>query len=150
MLVEVLDETGRFRSRDRLEGVLAALGRELGVGAEREVTVVLLDDDRIAERNAADRGVAGPTDVLAYPTREPDDVGMPEVASLGDVLISLETAERQAAAHGHDGDDEVLVLAAHALVHLLGFDHVDDADWRPFHRAQERVLAIAHGGGGHG
>ena len=92
-------------------------------------------------RNLADRGVPGPTDVLSYPSSEPDDVGVPEVAHLGDVLIDLDAAARQAPDHGHDVTDEVLVLAAHGLTHLRGFDHPDDASWRPFSDAQRRILA---------
>ncbi|HNR00427.1 MAG TPA: rRNA maturation RNase YbeY, partial [Trueperaceae bacterium] len=87
---------------------------------ERELTVVLLDDAAMAERNEHDRGVAGATDVLSYPTFEPDGAWFPGVAHLGDVFISVDTARRQAAEHGHDLETEVLVLAAHAITHLAG------------------------------
>lgn len=143
MRVEVIDETARFRHPDVLAQALERLGHELGVGADREVTVVLVDDETIAARNLADRGVGGPTDVLAYPLHEPDDVGHPVVAALGDVVISLDTALRQAPDHGLEGRQEVLVLAAHALTHLLGHDHADEASWRAFERAQARVLELA-------
>jgi probable rRNA maturation factor len=145
--VEVIDETGRFRQPEALTHALAALGRELGVGAEREVTLILVDDATIAAMNLADRDVVGPTDVLAYPLHEPDDVGLPVVPPLGDIVISLETAERQAPEHGLDAHGEVLVLAAHALTHLLGHDHADDAAWGPFHAAQARILELASHGG---
>ncbi len=111
--------------------------------AQREVTVVLMNDDAIAAHNLADRHEVGPTDVLSYPTSEPGDVGFPEVPQLGDILISLDTAERQASEHGHGVRDEVLVLAAHALTHLRGFDHQTEADWQPFTSAQGRILDIA-------
>lgn len=149
MNVELIDETGRFRSPEVVLAALAALGTELGAEG-RSVTVVLVDDDTIAARNVADRGVAGPTDVLAYPLHEPDDAGTPSVPHLGDALISLDTAERQARENGHDLQTEVLVLAAHALQHLLGFDHTDAAGWAPFRAAQSRVVALAQeitGGG---
>ena len=139
-MVEILGETQRFPALDRLEGALQALLEAEGLG-DREVTVVLLGDEAMATRNLADRGVPGPTDVLSYPSSEPDDVGVPEVAHLGDVLIDLDAAARQAPDHGHDVADEVLVLAAHGLTHLRGFDHPDDASWRPFSDAQRRILA---------
>jgi probable rRNA maturation factor len=145
--VEVIDETARFRRPETLARALALLGAELGVGAEREVTVVLVDDDTIAAMNEADRDVAGPTDVLAYPLHEYDDVGLPIVAPLGDIFVSLDTAERQAAEHALEGWQEVLVLAAHALTHLVGHDHVDEAAWEPFRRAQARVLELVPAGG---
>lgn len=145
--VEVLDETARFPRVERLETVLVAYLEAEGWG-ERELTVVLLDDAAMAERNEHDRGVAGATDVLSYPTFEPDGAWFPGVAHLGDVFISVDTARRQAAEHGHDLETEVLVLAAHAITHLVGFDHVDDEAWRPFLEAQTKIVALAREAGG--
>ena len=142
MTVEIHDETGRFRQRRVVRDALGRLGAELGA-ADRSVCVVLVDDDVIARRNLSDRGVEGPTDVLSYPLHEPDDVAMPMLPLLGDVFISLDTAERQAREHGHARWREVLTLAAHGLMHLLGHDHPDAESWRAFHDAQARALAIA-------
>lgn len=140
--VEVLDETSRFPRAERLAAALEAYMDAEGMG-DREATVVLLDDAAIAERNERDRGVDGPTDVLSYPTFEPEGAWFPPVPHLGDVLIGLDTAARQAAERGQPLEDEVLVLAAHGITHLTGLDHQDDDGWRPFLRAQERVLAVA-------
>jgi probable rRNA maturation factor len=145
--VELIDETGRFRQPEVVITALGRLADELGVPAEHDVTLVLVDDDEIARRNREHRGVDGATDVLAYPLSEPDDIGMPMVPALGDIVISLDTAERQAPAHDLEPLGEVLVLAAHALVHLLGEDHPDEASWRAFHQAQDRILALAGVGG---
>lgn len=141
MAVEILDETQRYPRAERLRRCLQHLLREHGL-ARRELTVVLVDDAAIAARNAADRGVDGPTDVLSYPTAEPDDAGFPDVPHLGDILISLDTARRQAPEHGHDLEQEVLVLAAHGVTHLRGFDHPTEAQWQPFLAAQRRILEI--------
>ena len=140
-MVDLIDETHRFPAPERVRAALTGLLGELGEG-DRDVTVVLLEDDAVAERNLRDRGTAGPTDVLSYPTHEPTDVGMPDVAHLGDVLIALGVAERQADAHGHDLVQEVLHLAAHGVTHLRGFDHPTDAAWAPFHDATARIAAI--------
>lgn len=145
MAVEILDETQRYPRVERLRGCLRQLLSESGL-ARRDVTVVLMDDCAIAVRNGADRGVAGPTDVLSYPTSEPDDAGFPAVPHLGDILISLDTAARQATEHAHDLEREVLVLAAHGLTHLRGFDHPTEAAWQPFLDAQRRVLEILTSG----
>lgn len=144
MAVEILDETQRFLRGEALRRALEALLAELGA-ADRELTLILVDDATIAARNARDRGVEGATDVLSYPTAEPEDVGFPWVPHLGDVFVSLDTAERQAAEHGHDTLQEVLVLAAHGVIHLRGFDHQDEAAWGPFRAAERRVLALAAG-----
>ncbi len=115
--------------------------REQGLTG-REMTVVLVSDGAIAERNLRDRGVDGPTDVLSYPTFEPSDVGYPEVTHLGDVFVSLDTAKRQARAAGRKLGSEVAALAAHGLIHLTGKDHTSQAAWRPFTAAQERAAGL--------
>jgi probable rRNA maturation factor len=116
---------------------------ELGLG-EREVTVVLVDDPAIRELNRAHRDVDEATDVLSYPTSEPDDDGFPEIPHLGDVIISLDTAARQAPDHDHDLMQEVMVLAAHGLVHLMGYDHDTEEAWQIFTKAETRVLTLAN------
>ncbi len=142
MAVEILDETQRYPRAERLARALEDLLDELEA-VERDVTVVLIDDAVMAERNLRDRGVDGPTDVLSYPTFEPDDEGFPPVPHLGDIFISLDTAARQAAERGHDLEQEVLVLAAHGLTHLRGLDHRDEREWRPFHAAERRIVELA-------
>lgn len=146
MAVEILDETQRYRPAERLGRALEALLGELGAD-DRDVTVVLVDDATIHRRNLRDRGVDAPTDVLSYPTAEPDDEGFPAVAHLGDIFISIETAARQAADHGTGLEREVLVLAAHGLTHLRGFDHPTDERWEPFRAAERRILALGEEGG---
>jgi probable rRNA maturation factor len=145
--VEVLDETGRFRRRNGVAEVLRRVAAGIGVdapvaGAAREMTLVLVDDAGIARRNADDRGVDGPTDVLSYPSREPDDVGFPVVPHLGDVVVSVETARRQARGRRPTWH-EVALLATHGLLHLHGFDHQAPSDWAPFEAAQALAEAEA-------
>lgn len=141
MGVEVIDETGRC---PRVPDIASALGKllaELGQ-ADDEATVVIVDDDAIARLNERDRGVAGPTDVLSYPLHEPTDVGHPRTPHLGDVLIGLDTAAAQAEVAGHPLAAELMTLAAHGLMHLLGHDHQTEADWGAFRAAQARAVDI--------
>lgn len=142
MRVEILDETQRFRRRRRLAELVRRLGAAWGV-EDREVTIVLVDDAAIAALNVRDRGVEGPTDVLSYPLHEPDDTGFPTLPHLGDVVVSLETARRQARERGVDPWHEVAELVAHGLLHLLGHDHQDEAGWAPFHAGQAEARAVA-------
>lgn len=148
-MIEVIDETGRLDA-EHAAAVRAALGAWLGETGRQgnepgvpRATVVFLDDDAVRRLNREHRGVDEPTDVLSYPTSEPDDVGFPEVPHLGDVLISLDTAARQAAAAGHGLREELLTLAAHGMVHLLGYDHHTEAEWQVFEAAQSRVRELA-------
>jgi len=105
-----------------LPAPLRAAGYSLGLE--------LTDDATIAELNQAWRQHNGPTDVLAFAAQEeapPAPAGAePEWLELGDIVISLDTARRQAEAAGHDLREELLFLASHGLLHLLGWDHPDD------------------------
>jgi probable rRNA maturation factor len=107
-----------------------------------EVSILLTDDRHIAKLNRQYRGVDGPTDVLAFAQVEPDD-GFSvdsEENLLGDVVISVETAMRQAEEHGHGLDEEIDVLLAHGLLHLLGYDHAEpEQERRMFERQAEIV-----------
>jgi probable rRNA maturation factor len=139
-MVEILDETNRYPSTRRLGKVLEDFLREQNI--LKTVTLVLCDDATIHAMNLSDRGEDYATDVLSYPTMEPDDTNVPEVDHLGDVFISLDTAERQAITHNHDLESEVLTLAAHGITHLRGFDHTTEAQWTMFRAAQQRVLEL--------
>ncbi|MDM7324795.1 MAG: rRNA maturation RNase YbeY [Thermus sp.] len=80
------------------------------------------------------------TDVLSFPHYEPGDPFMPP--HLGDIWISLDAAKRQAVERGIPLEEEVLILAAHGLWHLLGHDHQKEEDWEGFRRVQERILTL--------
>jgi probable rRNA maturation factor len=140
-VVEILDETNRFPHVDLLRHTLELLLQELGL-SDRELTVVLMSDEGIRRLNRDHRGVDAPTDVLSYPTAEPDDRGIPTVAHLGDIVIGCDTAAVQAREHGHDLLAEVLVLAAHGLTHLRGYDHPTEASWKVFRETQQRALDL--------
>lgn len=112
---------------------LAQLLPELPVPLRAEgysLGLELTDDATIAELNQAWRQHSGPTDVLAFAAQEeapPAPAGAePEWLELGDIVISLDTARRQAEAAGHGLREELLFLASHGLLHLLGWDHPDD------------------------
>lgn len=100
--------------------------------------MVLVDDDAIAALNRAYRGVAGPTDVLAFPMTE-GRFGNLAPDCLGDVVISAETALRQA----RDGDlkAECALLLVHGILHLLGYDHGTPRQRDRMWKRQEAVLA---------
>jgi probable rRNA maturation factor len=115
------------------EAVLAGLTtRPLEVELQPvvEATLTFVDDARIRELNRDYRGLDAPTDVLSFSQLEGAGVVAPPtgVTQLGDVVISLETARRQAGELGHALEYEVCLLAAHGGLHLLGYDHADDAE----------------------
>lgn len=85
--------------------------------------MVIVTDEAIHQLNQQWRGKDKPTDVLSWPQSEPDE---PLSAYLGDVVISRDTAERQAAARGWALEDELALLLVHGILHLLG--HEDDTE----------------------
>lgn len=91
------------------------------IGLKGEVHVLLSDDAALRRLNKAFRKKDKATDVLSFPAAE----GFADIA--GDLAISLETAARQAAEHGHTLKEEVRILLLHGLLHLAGYDHETDA-----------------------
>lgn len=123
--------------RRRLERMARAAWLAEATERELEVAVRLTGDADIHALNRDYRGKDKPTDVLAFALREaPGSELMPEV--LGDIVISVDTAERQAKA-GLLG--EILFLSAHGLCHLLGYDHRDDAEEAVMNQRMAALLA---------
>ncbi|MCX8073708.1 MAG: rRNA maturation RNase YbeY [Candidatus Binatia bacterium] len=115
---------------------------ELVQEPEGEVCVQLVDDATIHALNRRYRGKDRPTDVLAFAAREGPRVPGDE-QWLGDIVISVETAERQAREHGHSLLREVHCLTVHGLLHLLGYDHERSAAEARRMRRKERWLLRA-------
>src|SRR6476660_10311198 len=111
--------------RRRAERMLASLDL-----TNAELSIVLCDDDRIAVLNEEHRKKAKPTDVLAFPMEEHGAGPSGKFRLLGDIVISLDTALRQARTRRHALLDEVTHLLAHGLLHLVGYDHRTDAEER--------------------
>ena len=123
--------------RDRVlrfsRALLAAVGEE-----RAELSIALLDDADVAVLNERWRGRPGPTDVLAFSLREGRHARH-RGALLGDVVIALGVAARQAAERGHDLETECRRLLIHGVLHLLGYDHERTNEARRM-RARERAL----------
>jgi probable rRNA maturation factor len=104
-----------------------------------DLGVLIVDDARIHRLNARYRGIDRPTDVLAFAMREGPFANLhPEV--LGDVVISAETAHRQARTHRHSLAVELTHLLIHGTLHLLGYDHEVSPAAARLMRAKEREL----------
>ncbi|QEY32835.1 rRNA maturation RNase YbeY [Synechococcus sp. RSCCF101] len=121
----------------RLPAPLRAGGYSLGLH--------LVDDAGIAELNHAWRQREGPTDVLSFPAQDsgPSDWSGPAGSplELGDIVISVPTAQRQAGDAGHGLAHELRWLASHGLLHLLGWDHPDDASLEAMLALQDELLS---------
>lgn len=141
---------GHNEARRLIQRAISAALREEKVPDDCEVSVLLTDNEGIHELNRDYRGVDRPTDVLSFPANELSpgefDAALceedPETGRvfLGDMAISLEKCEAQAEEFGHSFERELMYLTVHSTLHLLGYDHVDEAEMKRQMRGREDAI----------
>lgn len=142
------DETATVDSKveELIRELLSHAAIEEALTGEVEVAVTFMTDEAIQEVNAQYRGKDVPTDVISFALEEMTEgevaivaeAGMPTV--LGDILISVETAARQAGEYGHDFKREIGFLALHGFLHLLGYDHMTEEEETKMFGRQKEIL----------
>ncbi len=105
------------------------VGKIYGV-ENSELSITLTDDENIHALNKKYRNIDKPTDVLSFAFRESDEPQIldSEFEILGDIIISVERAKIQAEDFGHSFLREIIFLEVHGLLHLLGYDHIEEQD----------------------
>ena len=126
-----------------------------GCPYEAEVSVVLTDNPSIQEINRDYRQIDRPTDVLSFPMvdyeRPADFCGLEEQAEdyfnpetgelmLGDIIVSVDKVEEQAEKYGHSQAREMAFLVAHSMLHLFGYDHMEEEERLVMERKQAEIL----------
>ena len=117
---------------------------ELYDAADAEVSITLTDDAHIHALNREYRAVDRPTDVISFAlneSEEPEIAGGPAIDVLGDIVLSVERAKAQAAEYGHSLRREIVFLTVHGMLHLLGYDHVEEAERQEMEEEQRHVMA---------
>lgn len=124
---------------------------------EAEVNVVLTDNEEIHKLNLEYRGIDRPTDVLSFPMLEyesPSDFSHveddfedcfnPETGELmlGDIILSVDKIEEQAASYGHSQTRELAFLVAHSMLHLCGYDHMEEEEREEMEQKQREILEL--------
>jgi probable rRNA maturation factor len=142
VMVSVGDGVAAPADPARVEAAVRHVLRAEGVDAA-EISVALVGDDEIAALNQEYLDHEGPTDVISFHLH---DAGEPP---LGDVYVGVEQAARQAAGFGAPADEEVLRLAVHGTLHVLGYEHPDGEDRAasPMFARQEALLREFLSGG---
>lgn len=122
---------------------------------ECSVSVLLTDNEAIHEMNLEYRGIDRPTDVLSFPLADyevPGEFGHLEEDAdlyfdpdsgelqLGDIVISLDKVREQAAEYGHSEKRELAFLVAHSMLHLCGYDHMEEEERKGMEQKQEEIL----------
>lgn len=137
---------------DLAEEICPLVLRHLGLDPDSfEVSLLACDDDRIAALNAQFLGKAKPTNVLSWPARDvperldgatpPKPVAGDGILELGDIAIAHGTCAQEAKDSGKSLADHTRHLLAHAMLHLLGYDHVRDADAALMQSIETSILA---------
>lgn len=106
-----------------------------------EVSILLVDNEEIRELNKKFRKKDVPTDVLSFPLLEKfDDLNQDETVYLGDIVISVERAKEQSEDYGHSFKREMGFLVAHSILHLLGYDHMNEEEETFMIEKQNEIL----------
>ncbi len=117
--------------------------KEEGIPDERiEISLSFVSMEEIHQLNNMYRQVDSPTDVLSFPMIEDfnDITGEEEEIPLGDVVICIEKAQQQAKEYGHSEKREIVYLFVHSVLHLLGYDHMEETDKFEMRRHEEIVM----------
>jgi probable rRNA maturation factor len=141
-MIEVVNRQRKTRiDCERWQAFVEKAWRVIPTKAEG-VTVAFVSDRAMRELNRMWRHQQGTTDVLSFPV-EQDEFEKTEGSNLGDVVISVEQAARQAKQHGLDLDQEIAQLILHGLIHLCGYDHLtDDGEMNRLELRLRRKLGI--------
>jgi len=141
------EDTGALE--ERLTQVITAALEAEGVADPCEIDVLFTGLEGIRAINLEQRGVDAPTDVLSFPMfdltpgekpRAEDADPATGLVPLGDMCLCLERARKQAAEYGHSPEREVCYLAVHSVLHLLGYDHMDEGPMKEQMRAREEAI----------
>jgi len=145
-----------FSLEDTVEAVCAAVLEKEGCPYEVQVNVVVTDREGIRELNRECRGIDRETDVLSFPNLEFEQEGVfsvdedreadyfdPDTGELvlGDIMICAEKVREQAESYGHSLRREFAFLVAHSMLHLCGYDHMEEAERVRMEERQEEILA---------
>lgn len=108
-----------------------------GLGSNYEISLSFVTDEEIRELNRDYRAVDNSTDVLSFPMEDEFQLGIP---LLGDIIISLDTAYRQAEEYKHSIKREIAYLVCHSIFHLLGYDHLEEDDKEEMRIKEKEVM----------
>ena len=148
MSVFLADEQGESVNLEQLRGLAELVLHEEGYPDETELTLLLVDDKEMSAYNERFLNRTGPTDVLAFPVEElvpglvpeHDSTGPPLM--IGDVIVAPAYVGRQAAEYEVGLDDEMALMVTHGILHLLGYDHIEEGDAQQMEGRETELLSL--------
>ena len=138
MTIEITNKSGELVPADQVRALLEHSLVQLKLSPECEVNLVFVDENEMTELHIKWMDEPGPTDVLSFPMDMPENPG--DAVTLGDIVIAPTVAATQAATAGHSADHEIFILAAHGLLHILGYDHTNKEDEKVMFALQEDLV----------
>jgi probable rRNA maturation factor len=138
MAIEITNKSGELVPADQVRALLEHSLVQLKLNADCEVNLVFVDENEMTELHIKWMDEPGPTDVLSFPMDMPENPG--DAVTLGDIVIAPTVAATQAATAGHSADHEIFILAAHGLLHILGYDHANKEDEKAMFALQEDLV----------
>lgn len=145
------EKVGNTEELDSLiENVLTAALKKEAPDGHYEISVLYVDNTEIRELNKTYRDIDSSTDVLSFPMLDfetpgeiPDETNeFDDTVALGDIVLSLEQAAVQAEEYGHSFTREVAFLTVHSLLHLLGYDHIEEEERTVMREKEEKLLSL--------
>lgn len=144
LTVDFIDDLSLIKPEqlESIEALLQFAAVQEGIEEDAEVAVSFVDEDEIQSINKNYRNKDSVTDVISFALEEGDDeINIPGATRvLGDIIICVKRAEAQAADYGHSLERELGFLSVHGLLHLLGYDHMNEADEQKMFGRQHEIL----------
>lgn len=146
MQINILVEHGEDKvSQLDLEGLVTFVLREMKLPESTDVSLTFVTNERIHELNRDYRGMDRPTDVLSFECDnrpfEGEDVDEAEEFELGDVVIATDVADAQTREFGTTFEEEVTLLTVHGLLHLCGYDHIEDDEAEIMEALEDKLIS---------
>lgn len=143
MTVEVINETDFQIDVQEFARLAEYVMHQMHVGGAAELSILFIDPDPMAALHEQWLDLPGPTDVMSFPMDElrPGTPASPtNEGVLGDVCICPQVAAEQAITAGHSTEEEMLLLATHGILHLLGYDHAEPEEKEVMFALQRKLL----------
>ena len=138
MTIEITNKSGELVPTESVRDLLQNALVELKLHPDCELNLVFVDIEEMTELHIKWMDEGGPTDVLSFPMDMPEPGN--EAVTLGDIVIAPAVAAQQAATAGHSIDQEIFILAAHGLLHILGYDHATPDEEKAMFTLQESLV----------
>ena len=138
MTIEITNRSGVAAPEQEIESLLTFGLDYMDLHPECVLSVTFVDDKEMEEPHIKWMDEPGTTDVLSFPMDMPE--GKHDAVTLGDIVIDPIVAANQAATAGHSTNHEIFILAAHGLLHILGYDHADKDEEKVMFELQETIV----------